>query len=71
MLPTRQTVSMLEAVRAELESDLGDLVEFDPTPTRKLPPGFKPKAKNKKPEYHPMHNKVGPSTTAPTRKVQR
>lgn len=36
-------------------------------PTRKLPTNWKPDVKA--PMHHPMHNKVGASTTAPTRKV--
>lgn len=49
---------------SEMAAHLG---EWD-NATKKLAPGFKPKAA-KKPMHHPMHNKVGPSTTAPTRKV--
>jgi hypothetical protein len=63
-------MSTLRDLISELDAhfDETNLDEFDPTPTRKLPAGFKPKAK-KKFTHHPMHNKTGASTTAPTRKV--
>lgn len=57
----RDVISLLDEIM--------DLNEFDPAPTRKLKPGFKPKPNKKKPMHHPMSNKVGASTTAPTRKV--
>lgn len=56
----------------ELDAAMGEAdAEEAAEPTRKVPalqkPGWHPK--KKKFMHHPMHNKSGPSTTAPTRKV--